>query len=720
MEPPVPGFSDSLEEIRSRLIWRLSFILIGFGIATTWYMLVRQDLPFAYAVIPFLFTVSSRIIQVMIPEKPVLARHLFIWSLAAHLGGALLVFPDAWLVYLAIPVVFISAMLFNNGSLITSALFFGIIAFLNLTGARHYQLAELTLVLALTAGGGWLSAYTLFTVVHWYSAMQLRSQYLLEETRDHRAELSQSLRSLQAAYETQRHIQLELVWARKHAEDARRLKEQFAANISHELWTPLNLILGFSEVMYLSPEIYGDTTWTPELRRDIHQIYRNSQHLLGLIGDILDLSRFEMTGFNISPESTSLAPFLKETLAIVENTIRGRAIQLEFSVSEDLPTVEIDRTRIRQVILNLLNNAYHHADAGVIEIAARRDGREVIISVRDAGSGIPANELPHLFDEFYQVNPSLKRNHSGAGLGLAISKRFVEAHNGRIWVESQEGVGSCFSFALPISDGWLALQMTGSNGRAPVPVETARRSLLVLDADSTAISLLQYALKDCDVIRVTDARDLPEMILSHHPKMLLRHIHPGTQMPTPEALIETGVPLIECSLPTYSSTSKELGVYACLTKPIHAQTLLDEVERIRNVRNILIAFSDRGLALLVERMLRTSDAAFEIRRTYDYDASVIAFNNQVPDLVFLDDIGRNTNGLLFLEYLRTQRNLENLPVILLSNDIQFDERHESRLVVHQRDGLYPAEILKCINAMFDTLSPRYFSGFESTHQVSTA
>ena len=135
--------------------------------------------------------------------------------------------------------------------------------------------------------------------------MQVRSQQLLEATRDHRAELSQALKSLRSAYETQQHIQLELVWARKHAEDARRLKEQFAANISHELWTPLNLILGFSEMMYLSPHVYGDVAWTPGLRRDIHQIYRNSQHLLGLIGDILDLSRFEMTGFNISTEPTA-------------------------------------------------------------------------------------------------------------------------------------------------------------------------------------------------------------------------------------------------------------------------------------------------------------------------------------------------------------------------------------------------------------------------------
>lgn len=715
MEPATPSFSDSLEEIRSRLVWRMSFILIGLGIAVTWYVLVRHDLPFACALVPFLLVVFTRIIQVMTKDQPILARRLFVWSMAAHLTGALLVFTDSWIAYIAVPVVFVSAMLISNGSWTTAALFVGVTTLLDLSGLRSYELAELALLLMLTAGMGWISAYTLFTVVHWYSAMQLRSQRLLEETRDHRAELSQSVRSLKAAYETQRHIQFELVWARKHAEDARRLKEQFAANISHELWTPLNLILGYSEVMYLSPEVYGNTTWTPELRRDIHQIYRNSQHLLGLIGDILDLSRFEMTGFNISPEPTALAPFLKETLAIVENTLRGHAVKLDLKISDDLPTLDLDCTRIRQVILNLLNNAYHHAATGIIEIAARREEREIIISVRDSGSGIAADKLPYLFEEFYQGNPSLKRSHSGAGLGLAISKRFVEAHHGRIWVESEEGVGSCFSFALPISDRAFELQAASMNRRSEAAVDAARQNLLVLDADNAAVSLLQYALKDCNVIRVVNERALPEMIVSHHPKMILRHVPPGTQTSPPESLLDMGMPLVECSLPTFADAAKQLGVRACLSKPIHAEVLLDEVERIGHVQNILLAFADRGFALLVERMLRAGIMGCDIRRAYDDAEAVTALNHQTPDLVFLDALTPDNHGLHLLEYMHAHRNFEKVPVIVLSDEIRLGERQESRFVIHQRDGLYPAEILKCINAIFRAVSPRYFSEMELAH-----
>ena len=716
------NFGDSLEEIRSRLVWRLSFLLIGFGIAATWYVLVRRDLPFASVGIPFLFVVFVRVVQLMLNKNSVHTRYVLVWGMVAHLIAALLVFSDPWLPYIAIPCVLIIAMLMSNGGFISAAIIVTVAGLLNLAGIRSYQLFELTVVLAFAASSSWLSAYTLFTVVHWYSDMQARSQQLLETTRDHRAELSQALKSLQSAYETQKHIQLELIRARKHAEDARRLKEQFAANISHELWTPLNLILGFSEVMYLSPDVYGDIEWTPSLRRDIHQIYRSSQHLLGLIGDILDLSRFEMTGFNITLEPISLAPFLKDALDIVEHSIRGRAIRLALTVPTVLPTVEIDGTRIRQVILNLLNNACRFTEAGVIELAARHVGREVVISVRDTGSGIAADKLPYLFDEFYQVNSSLKRSHSGAGLGLAISKRFVEAHGGRIWVESEEGVGSCLSFALPVSERWFEMQHSQLNGSRSAPIDTSHRCVLVLEAEGGVISLLQHSLKDCDVIQVRDARYLPEMILTHHPKMIIRNARPGQQRIVSQYLIDTGVPVIECTLPSDQRIAKELGIRACLTTPVDSQTLLDEIDRIGTVQNILIAFSNRSFALLVERMIETSDKVFEVRRVYNYEQGIAALRNHPPDLVLLDTVRPDTDGLRLIRYMRARRNLEDLPVIVLTSNISLGEiQGENQFIVYQRDGLYPIEILKFINAIFEELCPRYYIGmatnFESPYAL---
>src|SRR5579871_2608417 len=230
----LPDFesSDSLEDLRCRLTWRLGFVLIGFGILGAWYLLIRRDLPFESSGYVCLLIVLARCVQVILDRNPVLARHLLVWGVIAHVLVAMLLFSDPWLPYIALPCVFVSAMLINNGSIFTAGSIAGLVILLNLTGARDYPLGELTITLALAAISSWLGAYTMFTAVHWYRAMQERSEQLLRETRDHRAELSQTLKSLEIAYDTQTHIQADLIWARKQADDLRRLKEQFAANIS--------------------------------------------------------------------------------------------------------------------------------------------------------------------------------------------------------------------------------------------------------------------------------------------------------------------------------------------------------------------------------------------------------------------------------------------------------------------------------------------------------
>src|SRR5438552_10188335 len=301
---------DSLEELRARLMRHLAIVLIGFGILGAWYLLISRDLPLTASGLLCLVIALGRITQIVISKRPAWASYVLIGGSITLLVVGMWLFPNPWLPYLGLVCVFVSAMLINNGGLFTAACIVGVSILLNIMAGRSYFLVELTVALGLAAVSSWLSAYTLFTAVHWYRAMHARSQQLLEETRDHRAELSQALKSLELAYETQKHIQLELIWARKDAESTRRLKEQFAANISHELRTPLSLILGFSDMMYRSPEVYGDVVWPPVLRRDVHEIYRNSQHLLALIDDILDLSRFEITGFNLALEVLPLEPLL--------------------------------------------------------------------------------------------------------------------------------------------------------------------------------------------------------------------------------------------------------------------------------------------------------------------------------------------------------------------------------------------------------------------------
>ena len=704
-------FSDSLEELRSRLVWRLGFILIGFGGIGAWYLLVRRDLPLYAFTYASLIVILGRVIQILIHKDSSLSRYLLVWGTIAHLSIGMLLFPASWFPYLGIVCVFINAMLIRHGGWFTALIILALALLLNLRGMRQYPMMELASILSLAAASSWLSAYTLFTAMHWYRVMQSRSEELLNLTRDHRAQLSQTLKSLEAAYATQQHIQRELIWAREQADHDRRLKEQFAANISHELRTPLNLILGFSEIIYLSPEVYGDVHWPPALRRDIHQIYRSSQHLLAMIDDILDLSRFEMTGFGLTIEAAVLKPLLVETVQIAGDLVRGRSIQINLVVPDDLPTLEIDRTHIRQVILNLLNNALRFTERGVIELRAQKIDREVLITVSDTGSGIPPDKLPNLFTEFYQANPSLNRDHHGAGLGLAICKRFVEAHGGYIRAESEEGVGSRFTFALPISERFLHNHAAGMQGSSEVAPETSRPSVLVLEKDASIISMLQRHLNDCDIIQVRNLETLQEKMATCHPRAIIRNIQSGNHAETLNEIVDPSVPIIECSLPSLTWLEDYPSVVGLLTKPITAQMLFAEINRMNQVHDILVVDDDRGFTLLIERMLQTSDSPIRVRRAYEGEQALASMQHVRPNMIFLDLNMRGLNGFGLLKHMERDSTLANIPVVLLTASTHdSDQFHrEGKFSVYHQDGLYPVEVINFLNAVIRNLRPRYYA-----------
>ena len=358
-------------------------------------------------------------------------------------------FPAPWLPLLALPIIFLSALLAAGADVGATLAVVAGMAWLTFGARRSYDLVDLSAALLLGIVLARLVAHTFHEALQWAWSMQERADGLLEQTRAHRAELARALKALELAYALQTRTQQELIYARKQAEEARRTKERFAANISHELRTPLNLIMGFSELMALSPEVYGPMTWPPAMRHDVQQIYRSSSHLLAMIDDILDLSRFEIVGLSLHKEPTVLETLVRDTVDITRELFRERPVRLEVAIEPDLPALDVDRTRIRQVLLNLLNNAHRFTELGSVTISARRLGGEVIVSVKDTGPGIPAEKRDLIFDEFYQVDVSLRRNHGGAGLGLAICKRFVEVHGGRIWVESQDGAGATFSLCCP-------------------------------------------------------------------------------------------------------------------------------------------------------------------------------------------------------------------------------------------------------------------------------
>jgi PAS domain S-box-containing protein len=256
-----------------------------------------------------------------------------------------------------------------------------------------------------------------------------------------RKQTEQRVRTLQESYMT------ELEARQKEAERLNRLKSEFMASISHELRTPLHTIIGFAELL----EEEAEASLNEKQRRFLHHIHADSEHLLSLINDVLDLSRIEAGGLHLRAESLSL----QEIVAEAVNAIRPYADSKSVSVSEgEYPEVCVwaDPTRLRQILYNLLSNGAKFTKAGGdVVVDATIEGSYVKITVADTGLGIAPEECIRIFDKFYQVGFTPVGVREGTGLGLAICKQLVEMQGGKIWVESEPQKGSRFQFTLPHS-----------------------------------------------------------------------------------------------------------------------------------------------------------------------------------------------------------------------------------------------------------------------------
>ena len=223
-------------------------------------------------------------------------------------------------------------------------------------------------------------------------------------------------------------------------------KSQFLANMSHELRTPLNAILGYTELIV--DGIYGEMP--AKLREILERVQGSGRHLLGLINDVLDLSKIEAGQLTLAANDYSFNDIVQTVISGVESLAAEKRLTLTASLPSDLPIGRGDERRITQVLMNLVGNAIKFTDTGEVSVQVAAPDGMFIASVADTGPGIPADQQQRIFEEFQQVDSSSTRKKGGTGLGLAIAKRIVELHGGRIWVESTLGKGSTFSFSLPV------------------------------------------------------------------------------------------------------------------------------------------------------------------------------------------------------------------------------------------------------------------------------
>jgi len=232
----------------------------------------------------------------------------------------------------------------------------------------------------------------------------------------------------------------------RQLEAANRHKDEFLASMSHELRTPLNAVIGFSEV--LIEKMFGDINAKQE--EYLHDILASGRHLLSLINDILDLAKIEAGRMDLDLEDFDVAQAIDNAVVLVRERATRKGLTLDTRLDRELGSLRGDQRKVKQVLLNLLSNAVKFTpEGGRIEVRAQRLDGQMEVSVTDTGIGIAAGDLEAVFEEFRQVGMDYAKKHEGTGLGLTLSRKFVELHGGRIWVKSQPGQGSTFAFTLP-------------------------------------------------------------------------------------------------------------------------------------------------------------------------------------------------------------------------------------------------------------------------------
>ena len=718
MVHPRDGSFTNLQDLRKDILIGFSWLLIVAGLVAGAAAAQVQVFPNAPMLQAYMCALFALIAWLQRNRHTTLACHILVWGSGFVLSVSMAVIPDVWLPVLSLPLVLVAATLVTGSEWIVAAANATLVYWLTANGYRNYELPMLLGALALTLGCTVIAVRALRNTLIAAWEMEQRTDALLIEARERQGAQASTLKSLELATYLLEQANHRSFIAERQAEEAQRMKEQFAANISHELRTPLNLILGFSQMMYLSPQVYGSMQWPTTLRRDIYQVYHSSRHLLEMIDDILDLSRFELVGFTLNKEPTDLKALLESAAAIATGLFRDRPVRLETAVAPDLPALEIDRTRVRQVILNLLTNARNATEAGFVRISAQRAGGEVVVSVSDTGPGIAADKLSRIFESFYQIDSSIRRDNHGTGLGLAISKHFVEAHGGRIWVESQKGTGSTFYFSLPIPGiGMPTSYPKGTQSLDPAWRDNRPR-IVVIDPEPSVATMVQRHIEGFEVVHVENRSRLADSLALHQPLAIVQNVAPAEADEACAHLPDEfgALPVIRCSLPSKAWLADDLMVTASLIKPVTSEQLFHEIRRVGQVRDVLVVDDDRGFGQLMERMLsvyRAEDAneaeeIIQVRHAYDGEQGLRAMRERRPDLLLLDLVMPNVDGFQLLAQKRSDPVLAGVPVILLTVTNAAEDallRKGSRLAVDRPGGLRLAEVLRCLSAVVHALEP---------------
>ncbi len=480
--------------------------------------------------------------------------------------------------------------------------------------------------------------------------------------------------------------------ARAIAEEADAAKSAFLSTVSHELRTPLTSVLGFAKIIKkrledrifpLVPKEDRKVAQTiQQVEDNLKVVVSEGERLTKLIDDVLDLAKIEAGKLEWHMENVTVGDIVDRATAATSSLFEQKGLHLEKAIASDLPAVTGDRDRLIQVVINLISNSVKFTDAGTITCRAERRGGDIVVSVSDTGMGIAPSDQPKVFERFKQVGDTLTDKPKGTGLGLPICREIVEHHGGRIWVQSELGRGSTFSFSLPVTAEQLSL---GVGVTAPVELaalirqlrdqvvvttpRTAERQprILVVDDDPNIRELLSQEFVEAgyQVQLAGNGREAVAAVRRERPDLVVLDVMmPEMNGFDVAAVLKNDpqtmdIPIVILSIVQDHDRGYRLGVDRYLTKPIDTDLLFREVgtliEQKKSHKRVLVVDEDATTVRTLTDVLTTRGYSVMEARGDDLLARAMAVQ---PDIIMLNSVSSARSDAV--QMLRFEKGMENV------------------------------------------------------------
>jgi signal transduction histidine kinase/CheY-like chemotaxis protein len=558
------------------------------------------------------------------------------------------------------------------------------------------------------AAFGWSLSSNLLEAVEAASYHYSEARRLLAESQAHQVEIARILKDRnQVNYQLERMNDM-LKFSRVQAEEASENRNRFMLAVSHELRSPLNFIIGFSDLMVNAPETYAPASgWPSGLYDDVQEIYTSSKHLMRLINDILDMGKIDAGQMSLYREKAHIDQILADVRQMLSGAFEQKGITLTMELPPDLPPVFIDTTRIRQVFLNLLNNGLRFTDRGGVTLRVGKMDTHLLVSVIDTGMGIAPADLSKVFEEFRQVGEENWRRHTGTGLGLYISRHFVELHGGEMGVESSIGRGTRFYFTLPyeapVIETSLAFRELRTPGGDP-------RILLVTPNPQDA-EILQRSLDGYVLQQVSNAEQAREKTRELFPHAIL--VAADADAPASFNL-PYDLPVVTFQISR--SVSPMQNLRARLVKPVSRQALLKAIHSLGGqVHRLLVLDDDPAMVRFIEQSFRADgntdpSNAYSLLSAFSGAEGMQILQKNAVDAILLDLELPDVRGWDWLLHLQECQEFAQIPVIIVSaQDLPQDDfipgTNALELALHR--PLMMHELGSVIKSILENVLPQY-------------